>query len=121
MSADAVVLAKNSKRYFYFDRIYNLLSWIDDARHKVLQEQIHDCRGSTVSREELLYLADKNIAWWPTQNEQNPNRASWNEQIRAFALSCAEDERFFVLSDHDGPDYHDVVERDGYVEVEVAS
>lgn len=111
MGVDAFVFAEKSKRCYYFDRKYNLLTFEDhgdDPHFAELAERLNN--KERITGQELLWMCQLNIA--------HKHREGWNFNIMRFVVRSPEDERFFVVSDHDNPYSHDVIDEGGYEAVE---
>ena len=111
MGVDAFVFAEKSKRCYYFDRKHNLLTYEDhgdDLRFAELADRLND--KHRITGDELLFMCQSNIA--------HKHREGWNFNIMRFVVQSPDDERFFVVSDHDAPYSHDVIDAGGYVEVD---
>lgn len=107
MGVDAFIFAEKSKRCFYFDRKYNLLAYEDHADHPhfvELKDRLN--QHERITGAEVLWLCQMNI--------EHNHRVGWNRDIMRFVVRSPSDERFFVVSDHDSPYSHDVIEQDGY-------
>lgn len=123
MGCDAVIFAKNHKKYYYFDRLYNLdchaqmLGIGDDKYDEIYSKLFFDhsapnMRGE-VNQEELTYLCERNAEFWRTQPERDRGRAGWNEGIIEFVKAHPNDV-YFVGDDHSSPSWWDIEKEFGY-------
>jgi hypothetical protein len=111
MGVDAYIFAEKSKRCYYFDRKHNLLSYEDHADQPAFAE-LKDRLN------ERQRLTSAEVLWMCQMNIEHNHRVGWNREIMRFVVRSPSDERFFVVSDHDGPSCHDVIEREGYTKEE---
>lgn len=107
MGTDAFLFAERSKRCFYFDRKTNFMSYESDDHFDELKDRLND--KERISALEVIWMCNFNIV--------RKHRAAWNRDIMRFVVRTPDyhTERFFVVSDHDSPYSHDVIEEGGYV------
>lgn len=113
MGVDAYIFAEQSKRCFYFDRKSNLFSYPDHEPHfGELQDRLNN--EDRLAAVEIIWMCNFNIV--------RKHRAGWNRDIMRFVVRTPDyhNERFFVVSDHDCPDSHDVIDAGSYVTEEYA-
>lgn len=117
MGVDSSIFAKDSKRSFYFDRDRNFRVWDlewDDKKYAEIKSKLD--RHVPVTSDEVIYMAEKNITYWETQETQE-YRANWNRSIIKFVKEHPND-NFMVYTDHESPDSHDISKVGGYTEWE---
>lgn len=116
MGTDAAIFAVRAKRYFYYDRDYNLMS----AQHSdaietaltALQDhrpiQAHDVRAVLVAHDDLYESAAKGV-------ERLGHHLGWRLAILRF-VDAHPDDTFIRHTDSAEPSWHDMAEQGGYTE-----
>ena len=98
MGADACIFAEQDKRYLYFDRKYNFTYEILPSDVLSLERVVIQCKTNLINADAIGHHA-----------------RYWNEKILRFVKNHSTN-TFRIISDYDGPDYHDVIRSDGYTE-----
>lgn len=104
MGVDASVFAERAKRYYYFDRQYNLFTDMRD-----------DMEQTRFTSAELFLLAHQNIEHWQKSGKEDAHRVAWNRGISQFAEEFHGD-KFFVMNDSEDPGWHEFADTNGYTE-----
>lgn len=116
MGVDASLFAVKAKKYYYFDREYNvnvLDLTIDDTLYDGAMFDLTRIKSSDFDR--TSYVLNKNIQYWKYQPESESHRASWNESLLKF-IQMFPDDTFFIATDHEEPPYWDIAKKDGYTQ-----
>lgn len=107
MGVDACMFAKKAKRYYYFDRLYNINRgiWAEDALtddefmegDRIYYKLIND-KSATAA--EVRKLCELNLKGYKTTPDDD--RSGWIMNILEFVNKFPDDE-FFVQTDHEQP------------------
>jgi hypothetical protein len=105
MGTDAGFFAKKAKRYFWFDRLYNIHQYMNlsgDLMDLVqIQNKLENDRNATAA--ECIKLLEANIKAWglvsEDEKERAEHRAGWCRDSIEFVKAFPDDE-FFVASDN---------------------
>jgi hypothetical protein len=115
MGVDAIIVASKAKRFFYFDRVYNFVSYSKEHDEDPVYAEALKHYELKLTRSHVLHMACKNIEAWSVRPEDN-HRVQYNRNIIKFANSVGTDEEFYVITDHDSPNFHDAIRTLGLVE-----
>ena len=116
MGVDASIFACTSKKYYYFDRVYNLDlrgTDVDDNLYRDIAERLFS--GEPVAAIDALYLCDVVERYWSGQPGRDGDRALWAQSIRDF-IQHHPDDMFFVATDHGSPSSYEIEDEGGYTE-----
>lgn len=106
MGVDAFIFEKKSKRYFSYDRDYNLSAHMSDesvpedvaARCEDIKWKLY--KKEDVNSEDVIYLAQTCAVAWEKGSERDQYRAINCRGVEAFAKEHG-DGQFFVALDND--------------------
>lgn len=118
MGVDAAFFAVKARKYYYFDRIYNVsifdLAYNGDSRYD--DSMLALINTKSCDYDNAVYVLTKNIKYWNTHLEESERgRAGWNESLLKFVEMFAGD-TYFIATDHEEPSYWDIAKRDGYTQ-----
>lgn len=122
MGVDASFFAVKAKKYYYFDREYNVnvldLSYGDDSA-KYADAIVSLVNHKSCGYDRVIYVLTKNIEYWKTQPEPDSNRAFWNESLLKF-VNMFPNDIYFIATDHEEPCYWDIAKKEGYSQFQFA-
>jgi hypothetical protein len=120
MGVDASLFAVKAKKYYYFDREYNVnvfdLAWSNggDSKYEDVMFALTNLKSCDYDR--VVYILNKNIDYWKAQpEERDRSRESWNQSLLKF-IQMFPNDTFFITTDHEEPPYWDIAEKDGYTQ-----
>jgi hypothetical protein len=120
VGVSAALFAVKAKKYYYFDREYNVnvfdLAWTDggDSKYQDAIEALISQKSCDLDR--LFYVLNKNVIYWKNQSDpHDQSRALWNESLLKF-IQLYPDDTYFIATDYEEPCYWDIAERDGYTQ-----
>lgn len=104
MGVDAGIFAKKAKKYFWFDRLYNIERFFElDDQELVLQlDSIkHDLmeKDNKLVGYQIIRFLKFNIEAWIAGPQEDRYHAEWVKQIIEF-VEAHPDDNFFVATDH---------------------
>jgi hypothetical protein len=120
MGIDAFIFAHKARKCFYFDRVKNIARGAVDMADEEPYDRLRD-PTRRVPLDLLKEIAQASIQYWKTATDEgliddNTHRVRWCELIIKFAEQYPDD-TFFVVTDHDSPDCHEIRRGEGYDEV----
>jgi len=120
MGVDASFFAVKAKKYYYFDREYNVvvseLIWENVCSPKYEEVVVDLTRYKNCNYDNAAWLLNQNILYWNQHPEEDQRcRATCNESLLKF-IHMFPDDTFFIATDHEDPSYWDVAKTDGYTE-----
>ena len=106
MGVDAGFFAKKAKRYFWFDRLYNIEAYNhDDVWTKELDDIYYKLRNErSASASEVLALLEANIKAWMLEPEDQGYHVGWCKAAMEFVKTFSDDEFFVSGDNHDAYD-----------------
>ena len=119
MGVDASLFAKKAKKYFYFDRDYNLRShdWVDDCPEDAyeIQSGLHkELSSQWLCDSDVIYFLKENIEIWKEYgDEEDKCRIYWSKKLIKFVEAHPGD-KFFIARDNEN--MYDLID-EGYIEV----
>lgn len=136
MGLDAGLFAKKAKKYYWFDRLYNIQEYdsfyFNLENHKIqMSEKEFNSLDNTydklvnrvgVKKDELIGFLRKNMECWTMGDPERVYHAGWCKCLIKFVEEYPDDE-FFVVTDNsfdiiDLTDKYEQIPEDTYLEYE---
>jgi len=135
MSVDAGIFALRAKKYFWYDRDYNLQGWRyvdpfydanseDSERADLILDAMRksDKENGHVDAEEALFLAELSKRAWESGDLEDSHRIRWCENVIAF-IKMFPGDVFSLKSDHGDEwpeccDRYEEIPEDYFIEVD---
>jgi hypothetical protein len=107
MGTDAGFFAKKAKKYFWFDRLYNLDAvWDLEAAGALwsIRDTLTEDKDNQLSVETITNFLERNIECWMRREESQRYHAEWVRGALAFVKAHPDDQFFVATSDGDAYD-----------------
>ncbi len=104
MGIDAGIFAKNTKKYFWFDRLSNIDAYWDlSDEHFIICNLVRTRlmnKENSLTTSEIIYFLKANVEAWEAREESQRYHANWVQNIIQFVKQHSDD-HFFIAADND--------------------